>query len=352
MVLPTAVKVGNGGDPDKSEKWLTAADVHPVKLSLMDTLQPVENRDGMPLKKNLEAWLANHSGSRRKSLSLTSFSALKKWCSFENFESNFASLATVVQADFEASVRLGCRSVDHAAMDVAVAKRLPPMLRMIATLREHIKVIAVAVSQRLLEIEIDPEVEVGDLQDLLKIALSPNSEKVPVVLELLKKGDKFKLLQGGNSVASLSVISPLQGALPSSEGPPSPTLARQLQFDNQNADSASKSATSLVEEAGENDKTGKGSRKRVATAIYEPDTAAKKSKGAKAKVPAPKANCSDSKNSESGPTRAYTKSGLYSRDPIKAAMAREKLGLPPAAMPVAPAVLTAGPPSHLSFPRV
>lgn len=33
LMLSTAVKVGNGSDPDKSDKWLTEKDIYPVKLA-------------------------------------------------------------------------------------------------------------------------------------------------------------------------------------------------------------------------------------------------------------------------------------------------------------------------------
>lgn len=127
MTLATAVKT-SGTDPDKAEKWLTAADVRAVRLALMESVQPVENRDGIPLKKNLDLWLSNHGGERRKALSLKSLAAHHQWCSHCNFVEIFALLSKVVQAAFETSVKEGTRQVSQ--IEAAIAKGLPPLLRM------------------------------------------------------------------------------------------------------------------------------------------------------------------------------------------------------------------------------
>lgn len=152
LVLPTTLKVGNGGDPDKTKAWLTPADVQPFKLSLMYSVQPVENRDGVPLKKNLDAWLAEHSGDRRKALGLTSLAAHRQWCCYGKFCDQFEVTAKVVQADFEKGLRGG--KLTGTALETAIAKRMPPLVRMLDMLSVHMKVIAVPISHRLIELEL------------------------------------------------------------------------------------------------------------------------------------------------------------------------------------------------------
>lgn len=110
QTLATTVKVGNSNDPDKRCTWLTQADVRPVRLALIDSVQPINNRDGVPLKKNFETWLAEHSGERRKVLGLTSLAAHKNWCGYETFSNNFSKVANMVEAAMEKSLREGNRT--------------------------------------------------------------------------------------------------------------------------------------------------------------------------------------------------------------------------------------------------
>lgn len=166
MVLATTVKVGNGGNPDKSDKWLSVADIRPVKLSLIYSVQPVQDRDGMPLQKNLNAWLAEHSGDRRKALSLTSIAAHRQWCCYGNFTKNFSTLSKSVHADFEKGIRNSKHS-GPAAIEAAIAKKLPALLTMTASLEQHIKLISLPLTHRCIEVEIDPETELSELHDLL-----------------------------------------------------------------------------------------------------------------------------------------------------------------------------------------
>lgn len=200
MTLPTAVKTGTGGDPDKSEKWLTSADISPVKLALIESVQTIVNRDGLPLKKNLDAWLSNHSGERRKALKLTSLAAHRQWCDYTHFSANMAAVAAVAQTALEKAVRDGDRSGAAKQIEAAISKRLPPLLRMTESLTQHIKLIAVPLSHRFIETEIDLETEVGDmrqvLQDLLK-HMDPDSKKTDLLVQMLEKDNRFTNLKSG-----------------------------------------------------------------------------------------------------------------------------------------------------------
>lgn len=332
QVLATAVKVGNGHDPDKKSQWLSAADVRPYRLALIESVQPVANRDGAPLKKNLEQWLAEHSGERRKVLGLTSFKACSSWCEYNSFASNTSAVVQAVQASMEKSVREGSKQGQAKQIDAAIAKQLKPMLRIADQLAVHLQLIGVPLTHRLVELELDPEVEVHELQHLVWAALSlsekQESEKAKLLLDLLTKGEKFRCMQSGKCEA-ISSLSPLHEAHASSsddqpqedrQDEASPAVIRQLEFDGETSAGPPQNPTAdgseMVVDGDKVDKTPAGPetrKQRVATQIFEPT--ARVSKKVISKQP----------NKTKGERRPYKKSGLFSKDPIKAAMALEKL---------------------------
>lgn len=326
MTLATAVKVSGGGDQDRSEKWLQASDVRPVRVDLMYSVQPIENRDGVPLKKNLDAWLSNHGGERRKALSLTSMSAHRNWCSHSSFTNNFKLVSNAVQTALENAIRESTRHAAHQ-IDAAIAKQLPPLLRMSESICEHLALIGVPLAHRLMELQIDPEAEVKDMYELISAALGrsdQNKEKATQLFELLRKGERFKCLQEGKCTPQ-DVMSPLmsshtaQNVVPASPAvvandDATPNIARQLNFASGSAPAkgseASTGEAAEDEHADDAENAGPSLRKkRTPTQVFEP-TQCKKRK------PTPKAK------PDSNTRRSYMKSGLYSKDPVKAAIAR------------------------------
>lgn len=293
----------------------------------MESVQPVENRDGIPLKKNFDLWLSNHGGERRKALSLKSLAAHHQWCSHCNFVENFALLSKVVQAAFETSVKEGSRQVSQ--IEAAIAKGLPPLLRMTDQLSHHIKLIAFPLSHRFVELQLDPETELKDVPRLLKEALGrsdSDSKMANAIFESFKSGEQLKRLQEGKS-ADVLKMSPIHCAAsvpkPTAEAPSpadigaTPNIARQLGFMSDS--SATPQDPQAERDADSPECTPDGEdanyglrKKRNAPQVYEP-TNCKKNR-----------QRSNQKDKSKG-RRVYNRSGLYSKDPVKAAMARERM---------------------------
>lgn len=138
-------------------------------------------------------------------------------------------------------------------------------------------------------------------------------------------------MQLGKS-ADIDIFSPLhRGAGPEAalgaEGESS-EIARQLEFDAQSpAPPAMSAATALPPKEGAaqmlqeciGTEVHPSKRQRVPTNVFEFEKPEKTKKPGREKLRAAKA----------GDTRVYNKSGLYSKDPLKAALAREKANLPP-----------------------
>lgn len=280
----------------------------------------------------MELWLANHGGSRRKALALTSLAAHRQWCCFGSFTANLAAVSKSVEAAFEASIRDGCRAQQPTAIAAAVAKKLPPLLDLIEMLSEHVKLIAVPLSHRVVELELDPETELQDVQQLIKAALAQcdqDSSKSNFIFKSVQQGDRFKAMKQGKS-PDVAVMSPMRHppapTQPSGEdSTPTLIIARHLEFEPESASNAGSAPMQpdASDETTEAAQPGAGSgsaanskRQRTPPAIYEPDQRQKKR---------PK-NFENLGTNVEGP-RHYTKSGLYSKDPVKAAIAREKLGV-------------------------
>lgn len=333
LTIATGLKLSNS-NPDQDKSWLGVGDIRPVKLSLIDTLEPIANRDGVPLKKNIEQWMEKHSGQHKKSLGLNSLAAHLQWCNFEKFSSNISTVVAVAEAELQAAVKGGGRMTCQKQIDAAITKRLPPLQSMGGLLKQHIELICVPLTHRLLELQLDPETELAELQQLIK-AVVGNSDtcapKIDLLLEWIRKGERFQRLQLGKT-ASVAIFSPLhRAAIPATAAgeeveAESPQIARHLEFDSENvapdATASKEGSTELVAQAiGTEANTKK--RQRVPTCIFEFDKAPKKGKGSRCeKLKAAKAAGGDG-------TRPYNKSGLYSKDPVKAAIAREKANLPP-----------------------
>lgn len=288
-------------------------------------MQPIEDRDGVPLRKNLDAWLSNHSGDRRKALSLTSLAAHRQWCCYGSFNQNFAVVAKFAERELEKGLREGKAGKQGSkALDAAVSKQLPPLLRMIHALAQHVELIAVPISHRYVELELDPEADIKDVHALLKNAigkLDKDFTKANLIFEMLQKGNKFACLQGG-SARALAASSPLHRATPEAEEAsaqadvaPTPTIARQLAFQDEATAPEPVPAPDKGGALAETESMDK-KRQRLPNVLFDPSPV----------VPSDAKKAKSEHKSESE-RRGYNKSGLYSKDPLKAAMAREKLGI-------------------------
>lgn len=188
------------------------------------------------------------------------------------------------------------------------------------------------VEQRVIELEIDPDTELSDMQQLLKAALGlardKDSVQANLLLDLLAKGDKFSCMQSGKC-ETIDSMSPLQAAplptaadtSPASDGTADPDVARrQLDF----AAPRQGQPATANEQNNENEVnvTPAGPyemrKTRTATQVFEPtEKIGKKNKSATNKRSSP-----SNDSVEPHKRRAYNKTGMYSKNPVKAAMAR------------------------------
>lgn len=146
-----------------------------------------------------------------------------------------------------------------------------------------------------------------------------------VGFEMLKQGKRFECMQTGKSSA-IEAMSPLkEPSAPKVAAPPevsTPVIGRQLEFTEGPEVGSNAGSTELVESdeaaiAGTEKENQYGMRKkRAPPQIFEPTLYLKKSKSIS------KANVD-----KGGERRQYKKSGLYSKDPVKAAVAREKMNV-------------------------
>lgn len=228
-------------------------------------------------------------------------------------------------------------------------------MKMMSELALHISLIAVPLSHRFVELELDPETEVGELPELLRAALGQfdkNSSKANLLMEMLKKGNRFKDLKSGSLPALSSVISPLQQRAPpeaaGTEGcvqnATPDQIARHLQF----APPEDQPAPGKEGEVAASTEQVSNKRSRAPAAIFEPEYA-KKSKSGKAKG---RGNALESEK-EKKPRKVYTRTGLHSRDPVKKAIALEKLVLcdsPEKVRKPGSSRIAAGAMFHVNFP--
>ena len=200
-------------------------------------------------------------------------------------------------------------------------KRLEALRVFTAPLSLHIPTIATPIGYRLVELALggdDALIDYEEIETLLKVASPPLAEKL---LILLMEQDKIELLQGGKGAVSYQT-----SPLPSPERVTSVAEDNSTGEDNSNSNADGTGAT--AQSTGE---SGVGSsepkRTRKPPAVYDAETPAATAGNKKQKV-AEKTGGTDSiPLDEKGKKRKYMRSGLYSRDPMKAAAARATINL-------------------------
>ena len=323
MTLPTDVKVST--DKDGVDRWLNDKDAVPRRLNLFKSIEPIENRDGQPLAKKFDLWLKEHS-TYFKDLKLKNLAATRAWLHHASFLRQFQVVYRNAEAAIRTEVKDSCGVTDAAAkkksksskaVDPATSaeinRRTALLDLAVQPLQLYIQTIAVSVGFRLVELDLGAqdgaEITEEKLEELLKVA---TPQKAVVLLELLKASDKVKLLQSGT--ASLT----FQGASPF----PTPRKPTPVEDAGTAAGTGVAAAINSDRDSDADSDVDDnyafllGKRARQPPAVFEIDLEPAPTKR-KEKTPA-----TEFKTLAGTTKRGYKKTGIHSKDPIKAANAR------------------------------
>ena len=298
----------------------------PRRLKLFKELHPLQNRDGQPLGKKFDAWIKQSTFFG--DIKLKSLAAVRAWLSHSKFVQQFKVVVTNAEAVVIKRIKesAGCadggtkkgkkkagehHSSNDSAATAACRIRLDMLKAIVSPLRDYIQSIAVPLGHRLLEIELgnaEKELSEDELSKLLNGA-SPNH--TDQILELLKSEDRYKMLQAGKAEIGFET-SPL------STPECSPEKADDGEFDDTvheenvefEKDESEIGSVSTAETAKSSEVGGK--RVRKPPTVF---TAAREEKP-------PKKAKEEKKNDGQTEKRAYNRSGMYSKDPVKLAAAR------------------------------
>ena len=101
LTIPTDVKLSS--DVDAPDKWITPAMIKPVKLALASHFEPIENRDGQPLAKKLDAWMKDHF-PMFAALKLKSLANCRTWLQPSSFVKHVPAVAGVIESKLRADI--------------------------------------------------------------------------------------------------------------------------------------------------------------------------------------------------------------------------------------------------------
>ena len=376
MCVPTDLKLAT--DVDAPDKYIGEGDVMSRRLNLFKRIEYLENKDGNPLGKKFDSWCKDHS-AYFDDLKVKSLAASRAWLSYGNFVKQFDAVNLLAQFEIKKQVTVSCGGQVAAPPKKAAAKRKPadnPILdptaavelkRRLLLLQQvtarfalAVKIAAVPVGNRFIEVELDPanEAALDDLQlmDLLK---SKAPHKATELFELLKNSDKFKLINEKKGDIDFS-SSPLPHIPVVAAGAEGEAEAEAAEAAN------SESESELPEEGPAERRVSK--RPKTTRSLFDSPSAKARAERATAKAglnereklakakpaAAPTATIelpesSDASSCDKKERRKYIRSGLFSSDPVVAAAARAaQRGEKPEKPPEKPGVCTPPPAFELN----
>ena len=320
MCIPTDVK--QSSDKDGVDKWLGEKDVTPRRLNLFSSIEPIENRDGNPLAKKFDVWLKNHS-TYFAELKLKSLAATRAWLHQSCFSRNFMVVQRNAEAAIRASVKQSTGTAEgggkgkkksNAAKEVDPAtsleinRRTALLNSVVQPLQAYVQRVAVSLGHRIIELDLAAEDCTGDItpEKLTELLKKASPLRFEALLEVIKTSDKIALLQKGEaSIASQS--SPLPTPVKPA-GQPTPAGGG-----GNDSDSNSSVGQLFGPGASRDTPSFLGKRDRRPPGLFTaPDDTPSTKKPEKAST----------SSDTSRQRRKYTKSGIYSKCPVKAAQAR------------------------------
>ena len=328
------------GEKETFVAWKTAAS---VKLNVIKSFIPLARSDGYNQTKMLAKWV-KHSPSPCpfRNLKIDSLQAFRSWVAAGRYSKNIdyvcddAILRIRKQAkDASGAKRAGDKSKSAATAD-ATSAELPEVerrVKLVDLTRAHMKTLTpfydAPVGARLIECVIPPPeqdgvVDTKALEDIIKNECS--KENAMKLIAIVQKQAIVKLLSEGKGeempITSPFLLPPVEEVQPeaSTSKDPLEEARRDLESSG-NSESESDDGTAKskskpeptaepkpTDEAADSE-TRKGKRSRAKPTRLDMDGAATKA-GKKEKKP------------KIGATRSYVRSGLYSKDPMRATAAR------------------------------
>lgn len=343
ITIPTDVWISNS-DPDKDGKWVSERDATPKKLSVLSYITKIQNRNGQPLETNFNRWIKDHS-PHFKDLKIASLADTRAWCQYQQFERNVALVSELAHRDIvmevtgtlekEASKKGSKNSNAECALTdaqkVLLDKRKSVLSEAIAQLTLHVQRMAVPLSQRCLELDVQPN-DGGEsiTPKLIQLSAGCTSEQSTKLYSLVSKAPKLSLVMDGKGSVPFA-CSPMKHEV---EAP------AVLQNDSVQPVGEGDSSTGNKENDCEDVSLGsaypKRARKQVSRLDAELSLASnnvnKKTKttatNSKSNMPRvtlflDTPDLSAEHPAEPKKRGPYKKTGLYSRDPLKAVQARQ-----------------------------
>lgn len=359
MTISTALHLSTNKDSG-SQSWLNDKDVKPVKLSLLKEARPVVNSDGQPLLKTYEEWLKNHS-DHFKSLKVKSYADCRAWCQHSRFEAHMKTVNIISEKRLQDEIRSSVGDADSgqqprkkpasthvgeltATQQHMLKMRLPIYQSIGKRFVEHASGIACSLGKRLIELDIPRDCPAAVIRSTLvdEIKAYHSKEEALKIAELISRDSCLQELTSGTTKMtakssplkesaekeSSEIESPEADSSSNSEAPKTTPKAP----DATDAESPEPPVLGVLLAPDFEAAAGK-KRARNPTTHFTPEQMLPKNEKKAKPEKAPPASAGKNEVKApgvTGPRGKYKMSGLYSRDPLKAAVARAKLEQGPA----------------------
>lgn len=337
QTLPTDLKVA-ADRSTQDETWLTDESSTPMKLELIGALKPLPAEDGNNILKRFDEWIKNHSEYFR-ARAIRNHSACRAWLNHGSYLSHFTMIMTLAQQSTRAEVMLAhglgkggaakgkgaAAAAPDSAAKAEMEEKWAGFLQAVEPFRLSVVAASAPVGHRLIQVDLpycidDPDFDKSKFLKLIQdTGLKDKSQEI---CDLLMGAPALAYLRN-QEADHLLPVSPYPVVRAEVDAPaPAPA-----------------SSNPRNEKRGRNEvdpKQGAAPKEpRVRAAPQRLDAASPIRKAASP----PKRKKADRSTPASAPevtpaapektTRKYVRSGKYSKDPAKAALASAKKKSPP-----------------------
>lgn len=353
-------------DKEGKESWVDDTTQKLLKFELVKRFLPVKNRDGIPLAKHADIWLSKHSNTFGD-IAIKSISASRSWCASGRFRANLGLVISSAEnrirmAAKKASVqskktsRLPAKNPEKAAAEEEHVKQKLALLESVHNaLKEAAPYYSAPLQSRLLHAALEPAEEGKELNiDGLVQIIKRDSQHADSLLNLVKLAEVAKLLSDGKAGAppfgtplrvttqryadKVQAAEAVEAAAAAEAAVEAADEAAQISRSNSLQDivEIEKEVDAAEEEADVDQGASlRPKRSRAPPEILSPDgrKTAKKPKKAEESQKVQKSGSTNSAEAEDSSDeerrkqgkRVYRKTGLFSKNPHVAAIARAKL---------------------------
>lgn len=346
ITIPSDVWV-KSSDGDSDGKWVSEKDARPVKLEVLSAVEPLANRDGVPMLRNFESWMSQRSDNFFKMLKIENVSQARAWCRFSEFAGHVELVAVraekalrdEVEGTIESDTQniLGKRKKSAAQIPLTESqqqfldKRMAVLKEALKELVLHLHSVAVPLEQRIIELDFDHEAPAKTLEEFVRVSSQCSKEKAEQLAALLRKADKLELLRKSQARLTFK-LSPLKALAPSITAADDEGESNQIADNDSNVGPPTKPEEQ--EPDGESEPGSRASKRQPKPIERLIDLCLPPSKGTNAtsatkprgplKSGGQKLDFSKPDEVPQKPPRPYNRTGLHSKDPAVAAAARQK----------------------------